>query len=270
MKKKELFAGVLIGSVLIGAAAFAVQYTATENPFPVQLNGQNIQLEGYNINDSTYFKLRDIADAVGGFTVDFNNDTIQLSKDGYAYNNTGSSPSASAAVLKSYAPVVKMLYDEEHGKTYDNVRFKLADMSGDGNPELIAASIGSEDIEYFEIFYYDAANSIDTDEVVKIHSRAKGSYAGWGVQPIIIDGVAYLYAGSTSSGTGFLNSLEQYDGNEWQQVQYSRTDYDKESGKVIGYTVNDRSVSEEEYNSFNEKIENAIMSLDDFVPANQL
>ena len=32
-----------------------------------------------NINDSTYFKLRDVADAVGGFTVGFTNNTITIS-----------------------------------------------------------------------------------------------------------------------------------------------------------------------------------------------
>ena len=42
-------------------------------------------MEGYNINGYTYFKLRDIADTVGGFSVDFANNTIQLAKDGYVY-----------------------------------------------------------------------------------------------------------------------------------------------------------------------------------------
>ena len=34
-----------------------------------------------------YFKLRDIADVVGGFNVDFKNNTIRLSKDGYVYED---------------------------------------------------------------------------------------------------------------------------------------------------------------------------------------
>ena len=42
-------------------------------------------MEGYNINGSTYFKLRDIANTIGGFNVDFQNNTIQFSKDGYVY-----------------------------------------------------------------------------------------------------------------------------------------------------------------------------------------
>lgn len=89
--KKQFIIGFTTGAVIFSAVgAFAGQYIAIENPFPIQLNGQNIQLEGYNIEGSTYFKLRDIADAVGGFTVDFQNDTIQLAKDGYVYDNSPS------------------------------------------------------------------------------------------------------------------------------------------------------------------------------------
>lgn len=89
--KKNFITGFLAGSLLFGAAgAFAVNYTATQNPYPVMLNGENVQMEGYNINDNTYFKLRDISSVVGGFDVGFNNDTIQLSKDGYVYDNNAS------------------------------------------------------------------------------------------------------------------------------------------------------------------------------------
>ena len=91
MKKKELFVGIIIGSVLTATGAFAVQYVATDNPFSVQLNGQNVNIQGYNIEGSTYFKLRDIADVVGGFTVGFENDTIVLAKDGYTPTQAGGS-----------------------------------------------------------------------------------------------------------------------------------------------------------------------------------
>ena len=85
--KKHFISGVISGALVFGTiGVFAGQYIATDNPYPVQLNGQNINLEGYQINDYTYFKLRDIADATGGFDVSFQNDTIQLSKDGYVYN----------------------------------------------------------------------------------------------------------------------------------------------------------------------------------------
>ncbi|MCH5210400.1 MAG: hypothetical protein J1F01_05485 [Oscillospiraceae bacterium] len=81
MKKKELIAGILIGAVVTGTGAFAVQYVATDNPFPVKLDGNNVNIQGYNIEGSTYFKLRDVADAVGGFDVDFKDNTIVLTKN---------------------------------------------------------------------------------------------------------------------------------------------------------------------------------------------
>ena len=87
--KKSNIVSFIAGAMIFGSVGvFAGQYTATENPFPVQLNGSNVSMEGYNINGSTYFKLRDIADAIGGFNVDFWDNTIELSKDGYEYDHT--------------------------------------------------------------------------------------------------------------------------------------------------------------------------------------
>lgn len=86
--KKELILGVLIGSLATaGIGAIASAFTAASNIFPVQLNGQNVDITGYNINDETYFKLRDISSVVGGFDVGFNNNIIQISKDGYTYDS---------------------------------------------------------------------------------------------------------------------------------------------------------------------------------------
>ena len=76
--KKNFIVGFLCGAVLFGTiGVFAGQYVATENTYPIKLNGNNIALEGYQINDYTYFKLRDIGDKVG-FNVDFQNDTILI------------------------------------------------------------------------------------------------------------------------------------------------------------------------------------------------
>lgn len=84
---KKYIAGIATGIILSCTVALAVSYTATQNPFTVKLNGNNVNIEGYNIDGSTYFKLRDVADTVGGFEVGFDNDTIQLAKDGYVYEN---------------------------------------------------------------------------------------------------------------------------------------------------------------------------------------
>lgn len=103
--KKQFIAGIVIGGLAFGTAGvFAGQYMATDNPFPIQLNGVNVSLTGYNINDETYFKLRDIADVVGGFTVGFENNTIQLSKDGYSYQTAQTDAEATERPSKVATP----------------------------------------------------------------------------------------------------------------------------------------------------------------------
>ena len=78
--KRKFITGFICGAVAFGTVGvFAGQFIATENTFPIQLNGENVSMDGYNIDGNTYFKLRDISDIVGGFDVGFSNSTIQLS-----------------------------------------------------------------------------------------------------------------------------------------------------------------------------------------------
>ena len=80
--KRNFIAGFVAGALLSGAiGTIAAGITAAPNPFPIKLNGNDVEMEGYNINDNTYFKLRDISAAVGGFDVDFKDDTIILTTD---------------------------------------------------------------------------------------------------------------------------------------------------------------------------------------------
>lgn len=73
-------AGILVSSLVLGAVA---SLYVVENPFPVKVNGVVKDIEGYNINNTTYFRLRDVADAVGGLMVDFKDDTIILNDENY-------------------------------------------------------------------------------------------------------------------------------------------------------------------------------------------
>ena len=76
---KKFICGFLCGAVLCTViGAFAVN-SIYENPYKITVNGVEKSIQGYNIDDYSYFKLRDIADAVGGFNVGFDNDTIVLS-----------------------------------------------------------------------------------------------------------------------------------------------------------------------------------------------
>lgn len=79
---KKFILGFITGGIICATATgFAVEYAVTANPFPVAVNGTETAIEGYNINDNTYFKLRDVADAVGGFNVGFSDNTITIDTD---------------------------------------------------------------------------------------------------------------------------------------------------------------------------------------------
>ena len=78
--KRNFVTGFIAGAVIFGmAGALAADLIATPNAFPITFDGNSASIEGYNIEDYTYFKLRDISDVVGGFDVDFKDDTIALS-----------------------------------------------------------------------------------------------------------------------------------------------------------------------------------------------
>ena len=66
--------GIVLASTV---GAIAATYTATPNEFPIKVNSQDVQMEGYNIDGSTYFKLRDIGDRMG-FDVGFQDNTIYV------------------------------------------------------------------------------------------------------------------------------------------------------------------------------------------------
>lgn len=76
-----LITGVIAGAIITGSiGVLAAQYTATDNPFPIKVNGTETKMEGYNINDNTYFKLRDIGEHMG-FDVDFKDETIYIGEN---------------------------------------------------------------------------------------------------------------------------------------------------------------------------------------------
>ena len=264
--KKEIISFVA-GAVLFGTAGvFAGQYTAVENPFPVQLNGEEVSVEGYNIDGSTYFKLRDIADIVGGFTVDFFNNTIQLAKDGYVYDNTAVTTENDKAVnaLKEYAKNVKSFYYDTFDFTYGNIKFMLTDVTGDDIPELLAASVDEDIINYIEVFRY---HNGEVERIMNYHCQAaNGGY----VTPIKYDGRTYIMYSSYSSATGFKNWLVLYENDEWTTKLWSNVVIDYMEGVEKGYDVNGKDATKAEYEKFNDTLWASAYAPWEFVTAEEL
>lgn len=75
---RKAFLGFICGVILVlSITAFAAQMDVANNPYKVKVNNQEASIEGYNINGSTYFKLRDVGTATG-FEVAFENETILI------------------------------------------------------------------------------------------------------------------------------------------------------------------------------------------------
>ena len=111
---KKFILGFITGGIICAAVTgFAVEYAVTSNPYPVKVNGSETAIEGYNINDNTYFKLRDVADAVGGFDVGFSDNTITINTE------TAPEPTATAPVT-SAEPLPEVPTVEKDGALYVN------------------------------------------------------------------------------------------------------------------------------------------------------
>lgn len=204
---KRGIACFVAGALIFGAAGvFAGQYAATENVFPVQLNGENIQIEGYNIEGSTYFKLRDIADIIGGFNVDFNNGTIQLSKDGYVYDNS--------AVSKREGFVDKYLISE-----LEDGNFAEYDLDCDGKKDTLSVHLhsayeatGDETLRGFARYDF-----IINGEVYHIGDMRHGHYGEFFITDIdTSDG--YLDIIAIHDYKGISGAIYRFNGHEILQV----------------------------------------------------
>ena len=78
---KKFIAGFLSGAIIFSVVGVFAVNSIYDNPYKITVNGAEKYIQGYNIDNYSYFKLRDIADAVGGFSVGFDeqNQTIVLS-----------------------------------------------------------------------------------------------------------------------------------------------------------------------------------------------
>lgn len=76
MKKyiSGLLTGIIIATSLTTFAA--VQLKVVPNPYPVLVNGTKTNVQGYNINNSTYLKLSDLKSA--GIDARYNKDKKQI------------------------------------------------------------------------------------------------------------------------------------------------------------------------------------------------
>ena len=138
---KKFILGFITGGIICATATgFAVEYAVTANPFPVAVNGTETAIEGYNINDNTYFKLRDVADAIGGFNVGFSNDTITI--------DTTAEPTPTPTVKPSTTDLSPL--PEVEIEVIDGVQYVRK-----SNIEEMLQDIGLGNYEFAGSYFYD-------------------------------------------------------------------------------------------------------------------
>lgn len=94
---KVTISACLVGAVLLGGA-FAAGVLAERSSGKITVDGKAVEMEGYQIDGHNYFKLRDVAQAVG-FGVTWNNTTGTVEID----TGSGYVPEASTAAKSSAA-----------------------------------------------------------------------------------------------------------------------------------------------------------------------
>ena len=116
---KKFILGFITGGIICAAVTgFAVEYAVTVNPFLVKVNGVESSIEGYNINDNTYFKLRDVADAVGGFQVGFTDNTITIDTATVCPMPTETPTASSTPAPTAVIDVSEYIVKGDDGKDY--------------------------------------------------------------------------------------------------------------------------------------------------------
>lgn len=171
---KSLICGILIGVTVTLSATALAELIANPNPYPVKVNGQEVQIEGYNINDSTYFKIRDVAAAIGGIDVDFVDGAVTI-KTAEITPTATSAPTPLSQIppeATEVNPAISALYKHYKaldGLTSDGISYESID-GVKYIPQVdieIVYSLRERGYEFGVKTLYDKDNNVVFDNIVR-------------------------------------------------------------------------------------------------------
>ena len=214
-----------------GGKAASGKKTATSTAADIYIDGDYVQLDGYNIGGSNYFKLRDIAEFVNA-EVTWNNATKSVNI------KTPNAPQSTSKedILQAYDKFLKDSSVRTHhfsdGSFVTTVevspeRFSIKDLDGDGSPELL---IGQK--AFYEKMHPNrvrnfVAYKYQNGRIVAVDGMEMESYTPY----------VYLLDGSKivtfQSGSGGLFLWHYYD---FKNNVIKSGEYDGEFKKYIGYS----------------------------------
>ena len=171
--------GLLCGGVIFGGVGIASGVIATpltESSQKVTLDGQAVSLEGYNINGSNYFKLRDLGKAMD-FGVTWNNGSRTVEIDSNAGYVEEQKPAIPGAVKiptgdASWCPPVGTVIDLGNGQTMTVTKAK------DPEPELTvpanASSFWQDELPEMRVVTYEESGLV---LIRNLHEIRRQQYA---------------------------------------------------------------------------------------------
>lgn len=289
---KKLISGIVIGAVLGTAVGGFAVGTVVDNRFPIKVNGVEKKIEGYNIDDRTYFKLRDIADAVGGFTVDFKDDTILIdtaaptaapavqteaptaAPEKNPSDNNGDDRSKAfsdflandfeSATVMTQTDQFKSIEEDSTSTACKNKRVSdyYADIDGDGQDELIVFSdvTPTDNREMQSTKCISIWDVNESGAVVKMLAKVGlASRTSYRYSVIKYNGRAYLVEAVADGNGQYKNGdirILDYRNDEFvslHRIRYSETETESD------YSIDGDDVSKDDYQKEADGLEDAIV-----------
>lgn len=150
---------------------------------------------------------------------------------------------------------------KENEIVYTNIKYMFADVTGDDKNELLAVGIDdSGDLAYIEVY---AENNGYVEKI--FFDSISPSWHGY-VTPVRYDGKIYL---CSTLGTGTRKSLLTYKNNKWIEMFNCDFSYEPATDEST-YKVNNKEVSEKMYTEFEKKLEESVLTSDNFFNINEL
>lgn len=157
---KKYLSGLITGIIIsLSITVFAAEFNIIPNPYPILIEGTKTHIEAYNIDGSTYLKLKDLEKT--GLSVKFENSTILINStfSGISNLEADKPTEEEIAALPDGFTILPLRNDEKYEALPTDIKFvEFEDFNFpiEYNNEIY---IDSEDLTLFKYIYSARARS---------------------------------------------------------------------------------------------------------------